>query len=103
MHDSVLAVQRSLTVVRPSQAFHDSMCDYRVMFAIFSTVAANGTCTETGRRQGVNGTRRRQAPTVVWLFPTDQHMPQKVRGKHHATYISVWVNVRTVKISDRKP
>ena len=75
----VLAVQRSLTVVRPSQAFHDSMCDYRVMFAIFSTVAANGTCTETGNRRRVNGTRRRQVPTEMWLFTTDQYKPQKVR------------------------
>ena len=92
-HLHVLAVQHSLTVVRPSQAFHDSMCDYRVMFAIFSTVAANGTCTETGRRQGVNGTRRRQAPTVVWLFPIDQYKPLKVREKHYSSYISVWVDV----------
>ena len=60
-----LAVQRGLTVVRPSQAFHDSMCEYRVMFAIFSTVVANGACTEIGSRRGVNGTRCRQAPTVM--------------------------------------
>ena len=56
----VLAVQRSLTVVRLSQGFHDSMCEYRVIFAIFSTEVANGTCTETRSRRGENGTRRRQ-------------------------------------------
>ena len=61
----VLAVQRSLTVVRPCQAFHDSMCEYREMFAIFLTVVANGTCTETGSRQGINSPRRRQVPTIM--------------------------------------
>ena len=33
------------------------------MFAIFSTLVANGTRTETGSRRGVNGTRHRQAST----------------------------------------
>ena len=59
----VLAVQRSLTVVRPSTAFHDSTCEYRVMFAIFSTVVANGTCTKTGSRErlmALGADRRRQ-------------------------------------------
>ena len=73
----VLAVQRSLTVVRPSQAFHDS--EYRVMLAIFTTVVANGTCTQTDSRRGVNGTRRRQVPTVMWLFTTDQCTFQNVQ------------------------
>ena len=77
----VLAVQRSLAnVVRQSQAFHDSMCDYRVMLAIFSKVVANGTCTETGSRRGVNGTRRRQAPIAMWLFMADQHTPRTFRA-----------------------
>ena len=44
----VLAVQRSRTIVRPSQAFHDAMCECGVMFAIFSTLVDNGTCTKTG-------------------------------------------------------
>ena len=79
-HLHVLAVQHSLTVVRPSQAFHDSMREYRVMFAIFSTVVANGTCTETGSRRGVNGTRRRQAPIAMWLFMADQHTPRTFRA-----------------------
>ena len=39
----VLEVQRNLTIVRPSQASHAAMCEYRVMFAIFSTVVANET------------------------------------------------------------
>ena len=99
----VLVVQRGLTVVRPSLAFRDSMCEYRVMYAIFSTIVANGTCTETDSRRGVNGTR--QAPTVMWLFTADQYKPQKVRENIMipGTYISVWVNVWIVKISGRKP
>ena len=31
----VLAVQRSLTIVRRSEAFHDAMCENGAMFAIF--------------------------------------------------------------------
>ena len=71
VYDSVLTVQRSLTVVRPSsQAFHHAItCEYRVMFAIF--VATAGTTTWwrtrhvqkkllTGSRGGVNATRLRQ-------------------------------------------
>ena len=49
----VLAVQHSLTVVPSSQAFRDAICEYRVMFAIFSTVAYR-TCTETGSRREVS-------------------------------------------------
>ena len=75
----ILAVHRIVTVVQLRQEFHDSMCEYRVLFAIFSTVVANGTCTETGNRRRVNGTRRRQVPTEMWLFTTDQYKPQKVR------------------------
>ena len=60
----VLAFQRSLTVARPSQAFHDdAICEYRVMFAIFRQLRIIGhVCTETGSRRGVNDTwaRRRQ-------------------------------------------
>ena len=79
-HFRVLAVQRNFTIVRRSQAFHDAMCEYGVIFSIFSTGVANGKCTQTGRRRGINGTGRRQAPTVVvWLFVTDQHKPQNVR------------------------
>ena len=78
-HLPVLEVQRSLTVVRPGQAFHDAMLDYRVMVAVLSTVVASWTCIETGTRRGVSSIRRRQAPTVLWLFPTDQYKPQKVR------------------------
>ena len=59
----VLAVQRSVTVVRRSQAFHDAICEYRVlMIAIFSTVAYR-TRTETGSRPRVHSTRGRQ-----WLL-----------------------------------
>ena len=50
-YSHVLVVQRSLTVLRPSQAFHDATCEYRVMFAIFTIVVAYGTCTETCSRR----------------------------------------------------
>ena len=51
-HLHELAVQHGLTVVRPSQAFRDATCEYRLMFVIFSTVVAYGTCTETGNKCG---------------------------------------------------
>ena len=35
----VLVVQRSLTVLRPSQAFHDIICECRILLAIFLIVA----------------------------------------------------------------
>ena len=46
-----LGVQRSLTVVRPSQAFHDddaNVSECRMMSAIYSTImiVSYGTCTE---------------------------------------------------------
>ena len=57
----VLALKRCLTVVWPSQAFHDAICEYRVIFAICSTVACRTCTTETDSRRGVNGTWRRQS------------------------------------------
>ena len=80
----LLAVQSSLTVVRPSQAFHESMLKYRECLRFFDSSGPGRT--ETGSRQGVNGTRRGQAPTAMWLFTTDQYKPRKVPGTHHATY-----------------
>ena len=60
-HLHVLAVQRSLTFVRPCQAFHDGTFQCRVMFAISSTVVVSyGTCPDTGSKCGVKGTGRRQ-------------------------------------------
>ena len=91
----VLAVQRHFTIVRRRQAFHDAMYQYGVIFPIFSTVVANGKCTQTGRRRGINGTGRRQAPTVVWLFMSDQYKPQNVR--ENICYVCVWVNVYQLK------
>ena len=46
--------------------------------------------------------RRRQ--TVLWPFTTDKSKPHKVREEHHATYISVWLNVCIVQfqIENRK-
>ena len=35
----VLVLHRSLAVLRPSQVFHDILCDRRIMFAIFLIVA----------------------------------------------------------------
>ena len=46
-------VYGTLTAVRPSQAFHDAICECRIMFAIFSTVAYR-TCTEAGSRLEVS-------------------------------------------------
>ena len=38
----------SLTVLRPSQAFHDVICECRILFAIFPTVAYR-TCMDRSR------------------------------------------------------
>ena len=38
----VLVVQGSRTVLRPGQAFHDVLCECRVLFAIVPTVAYAG-------------------------------------------------------------
>ena len=38
LHD-VLVVQRGLTVLRPSQAFHDIVCECRILLAIFQIMA----------------------------------------------------------------
>ena len=73
----LLVVQRSSTVLQPSQAFHDATCEcrilivlrrshafhdvtceYRILFVIFQTVAYR-TRTESGSRRGVDGTRSR--------------------------------------------
>ena len=59
----VLAVQRSLTVVRPSQAFHVQYVSIRVTFAIFSIVAYR-TCTEIGSRRSIIDTSRRHQVMV---------------------------------------
>ena len=63
----VLAVQRSLAVVRLSQAFHDAICECGIMLAIFSTVAYR-TCTEAGSKRGMNDTKRRYLIVSGW-FP----------------------------------
>ena len=64
-----VVVQRSLTVVLPSQAFHDAICERRVMFAIFPTVAYK-TCAEADSRRGVNDTRCRHLIMISGWFPS---------------------------------
>ena len=91
----VLVVQRSLTVLRPSQAFHHVICGCRIMFAIFPTVAYR-TCTEAGSRRGVNDTRRRHQLLVSLMdcrckgihrcgrySVSLDHMLRKARGNLH--------------------
>ena len=55
----ILGVQRSLTVLRPSQAFHDVIWECRILFAVFPTVAYS-TCAQAGSsRRGIIDARRR--------------------------------------------
>jgi len=48
----ILLVQRSLTVPRPGQAFHDIVCECRIPLAIFPTVTYR-TYTVAASRRGV--------------------------------------------------
>ena len=43
----------SLTVVRPSQAFHDALCEHRVILAFFSTVAYRTMYMYRNRKEAV--------------------------------------------------
>ena len=58
LHSHALAVHRSIIVVRPTQAFHDEVCECRLVLAIFATVVYR-TCAEAGSRRGVFDTTRR--------------------------------------------
>ena len=84
----VLAFQRSLTVVRPSQALHDATCEGRIMFVFFSTVSYR-TCTEqAGSRRGITDTRRFHPMMSGW-FPSRIVVARVYTGVEDARYLSI--------------
>ena len=58
LHWHALVVERSLIVLRPSQAFRYEKCECRILLAIIPAMAYR-TCVEPGSRRGSIGTTRR--------------------------------------------
>ena len=65
----VLVVQRSLTVLRPSQAFHDMICECRILLANFPIVAYRTYMSLYVQKEQVAGEVSLTPGTVIseWL------------------------------------
>ena len=77
----ILVVQRSLTVPRPSQAFHHIICERRILFAIFPTVTYR-TCTEAASRRGVPDGLSLQRYTQVMKYTRYLSIYMLIRYQH---------------------
>ena len=95
-----LVVQRSLTVLRPSQALHDPILGEvsNTVFAIFPIVAYRTciyvVCIEAGRRRGIIDTRRRHQWAVGFSlkgFRCKCMNTPDTRGVEDAQYLSIYV------------